>query len=472
MSILNLPLSEAKEKIQSKNVTVTVVGLGKMGLPLTTVFTNAGFTVQGLDINEETVAMLNEGKTFIDEPHVPERLKDAVEKGRFKATTNIKEAVENTDFIVIIIPVLIDDHGNADLKGLLQTYENLSKHIPKGAVFIQESTLPPTTTSKVIVPYLENQGLKLGTDFGVVFAPERTYSGRAIKDIEENYPKIVGGADEKSAELVKALYEQFVVKGVIKVSDATTAEAIKTFKGAYRDANIAIANQLAILADIFGIDILEVRDAANSEPFSHIHLPGIGVGGHCIPVYPHFIIQKGKESDFIPSVFVESRIANDYMVDYALDLIDLITPDWQRNVLVLGLAYRGGVKEHRLSPTLRLFPLAREKQPMGIKVYDPLYSKEEIERLFGKETAFDADQFEEALQWASIVIIVTDHQEFKDLNPLKLSNKIVFDGRYVIEPEFAKDFFLIQPGRLGLLERMGIIPKIHPQISSFPKINF
>ncbi len=471
MSILTVNLEEARRKIEARDVTVTVVGLGKMGLPLATVFTNAGFNVKGLDIVPETVEMLNRGETIIDEPQVPERLQQAVKKGLFHATTDVGEAVDGTSFIVIIIPVLTDDHGNAALDGLLETYRNLAQMAPKGAVFIQESTLPPKTTAEVIAPYLEEQGYRIGSDFGLVFAPERTFSGRAIKDIEENYPKIVGGVDKRSGELAKILYEQFVVKGVIQVSDATTAEAIKTFKGAYRDANIAIANQLAILADSLGVDILEVIQVANTEPFSHIHTPGIGVGGHCIPVYPHFVIQKGKENEFLPTIFVEGRLTNDYMVEYALDMIDLVTPDWKRNVLVLGLAYRGGVKEHRLSPTLRLLPLVREKNPLGVKIFDPLYSAEEIDRLFGNGIGFEDQSLEKALDWASIVIIVTDHQEFKELNPLLLSNKIVFDGRYVLDPELARDFYLLQPGRVGLLERLGIIPKIRPRLQSFPRIN-
>ncbi len=472
VSILQLPIAEAERKIKNREIAVTVVGLGKMGLPLATVFTNAGFKVQGLDISEDLVEQLNKGETTIEEPSVPERLKEAIAKNLFKATVSVEEAVKGTSFVVLIIPVLVDNQGRADLDGLLETYGRLIEHVPKGTVFIQESTLPPTTTRDVIVPYLEKRGLEDGKDFGMVFAPERTFSGRAIKDIEDNYPKIVGGTTEKAGTLARILYEQFVKKGVIQVADATTAEAVKTFKGAYRDANIAIANQFAILSDILGIDILEVINTANTEPFSHIHTPGIGVGGHCIPVYPHFVIQKGKDHDFIPSIFVESRLTNDFMVEYALNLIDKVTPDWKRNVLILGLAYRGGnVKEHRLSPTLRLMPLVREKEPLGVKILDPLYRKEEIERLFGEGTGFDSkpwqDQLENALQWASIVIIVTDHTQFKEIDPRLLSNKIVFDGRYVVDAELARDFYLLQPGRIGKLEKMKIIPKI--SVSPNPK---
>ncbi len=473
MSILTLDLEEARRKIENRSLTVTVVGLGKMGLPLATVFTNAGFKVKGLDIVPETVEMLNRGMTVIDEPKVPERLREAVEKGLFHATTDVPEAVADTSFVVIIIPVLTDDKGNAAIEGLLDTYNKLVKVAPKGTIFIQESTLPPRTTADIIAPFLEKQGYQVGRNYGLVFAPERTFSGRAIQDIEENYPKIVGGVDKKSGELAKILYEQFVVKGVIQVSDATTAEAIKTFKGAYRDANIAIANQLAILADSLGVDILEVIRVANTEPFSHIHTPGIGVGGHCIPVYPHFVIQKGKENNFLPTIFVEGRMTNDYMVEYAIDMIDLVAPDWKRNVLLLGLAYRGGVKEHRLSPTLRLVPLVKEKEPLDVKIYDPLYTAEEIDRLFGKGTGFEPQDvsLEKALEWASIVIVVTDHSEFKEINPLYLSNKIVFDGRYVLDPELARDFYLLQPGRVGLLEKLGIIPNIRPRLQTFPRIN-
>ena len=238
------------------------------------------------------------------------------------------------------------------------------------------------------------------------------------------------------------------------VSDATTAEAIKTFKGAYRDVNIAIANQFAILADKLGIDIEEVINVANTEPYSHIHTPGIGVGGHCIPVYPYFVINIGREYEYEPKILSVSRHVNDDMVQYAIEKVSEVTPSWDRNVLILGLAYRGGVKEHRLSPTLRLVQELRMRGVERLRVLDPLYTNDEVDALLGNGVGFHTASswqtiIDQALQWSSIIFIVTDHEEFKKLNYLLLSNRIVYDGRYVLNETLARDFYLLQPGRIN-----------------------
>lgn len=451
MNLLKLSESEVIAYIQKREAKVTVIGLGKMGLPIAMVFANANFHVVGYDISQELVDQLNSGQTTINEPIVPERLAATIKSGHFSVTTDLQAALADTNFIVIIIPVLVDDFGHADIEILLSLYEKLSSLAPEGAIIVQETTLPPRTSEDVLKPLLAKHNRNVGQNIGLVFAPERTFSGRAIEDIEERYPKIVGGITQQCGFIVKQLYEQVCKKGVIQVSNATTAEAVKTFKGAYRDANIAIANQFAILADKMGIDILEVVEAANTEPFSHIHTPGIGVGGHCIPVYPHFVIQQGKKRNYSPTLFIESRKTNDAMVDYTIEQIEKYAPDWNRNALILGLAYRGGVKELRLSPTLRLVPKLREKVGSRLKIIDPLFSKEELDNQFGNDIGFDNTNWNEAIDnaidWASIIIIVTDHEEFKKLNYRKLSNKIIFDGRYVIDPVLAIDFFLIQPGR-------------------------
>jgi len=450
-----MPISSISEtSLLEKKSQIAVVGLGKMGLPIAMCFTHAGFTVTGLDISEPIVADLNKGLTAINEPHVEERLKQAIASRRFRATTSAKDALSNADFVILIIPVLVDSSSKVNLDPLIETYNSLIENIEPGSIFIQESTLPPGTTQNIIKPLFEDKGLVDGKDFGLVFAPERTFSGRAIQDIEENYPKIIGATHPNSVEPTKLLYEQIAKKGVITVSDATTAEAIKTFKGAYRDANIAIANQFAVLSDKLGIDVNEVIEVANTEPFSHIHTPGIGVGGHCIPVYPHFIINIGKEFEYEPKVLSDARRVNDDMVKYAIDEVAKIVPSWDRNVLILGLAYRGGIKEHRLSPTLRLVQELRMKGIDRLKVCDPLYTEKEIDSLFGNGTGFPTEAdwqatMTNALRWSSVIFIVTDHEEFKHLDYLLLSNKIVYDGRYVISEALARDFYLLQPGRLS-----------------------
>ncbi len=449
MQFLSLDKSDIKKAIDKKSVNITVVGLGKMGLPLVTVFTNAGYYVKGLDISEKLVEALNKGETTIDEPNVEERLKSAISNNQFYATVDTEEAVKDASFIIVIIPVLTNDDGHANITGLLKTYKNINNYAPKGVIYIQESTLPPGTTSGVLKETLEIDGKVSGIDFGLVFAPERTFSGRALKDIEENYPKIIGGDTDNAANAAEILYSTVCKKGVIRLSNATTAEAVKTFKGAYRDANIAIANELAILADIYGIDILEVIRAANTEPYSNIHTPGIGVGGHCIPVYPRFLIASAQDNDYDAVILRESRWLNDYMVDYAISKIENYLKDWDDYILVMGLAYRGGVKEHRLSPTLRLVPKLRLKNAK-VKVTDPLYNEDEIDAIFGDNTAIRWS--EDILSGFKTIIIVTDHKEFRDIEEF-LNSQLIYDGRYILKPELAKDAIIIQPGRTYLIDQ-------------------
>ena len=440
MQVLNLSLQDVEEKIHKREVKITVIGLGKMGLSLAMVFTHAGFSVNGLDITEELVSQLASGSTSIQEPIVPERLKEAVDKGLFHPTTNIKHAVSEATFIIMIIPVLTTEDGHADISIMLETYKKVNAHAPKGVIFIQESTLPPLTTSGVLKDALEINGKKSGIDFGLVFAPERTFSGRSIKDIEENYPKILGGDTENAATASKILYEQVCDKGVMQMRNATAAEAVKTFKGAYRDANIAIANELARLADLYGVDILEVIEAANSEPFSNIHRPGFGVGGHCIPVYPRFLIAGSKDMEYDANLLKVSREINDDMVDYAVSTISNYIDTWDIEILVLGLAYRGGVKEYRLSPTLRLIPKGARTLLM-----DPLFTIDEINSIIGDQIG--AEWNPKLLSKYPIVIIVTDHAEFKNIEN-QLNATVIYDGRYVIDENKVGDAILLQPGRL------------------------
>jgi len=393
--------------------------------------------------------MLNDGKTLIkNEPEVQNRLQKAISNNKFITTTNLGLAVKGADFIIIIIPVLTDDYGNVDIEVLLQLYQDLSEHCEEGVIFIQESTLPPGTTSGPIKSVLERNGWKSGREFGLVFAPERTFSGRVIEDIEVRYPKIIGGDTRNSAEITKILYAQVCKKGVLNLSSASTAEAVKTFKGAYRDANIAIANQFAILADLYDLDILEIIEAANTEPFSHIHKPGIGVGGHCIPVYPRFLIAQGKDMGYSPTILSTSREINDSMVDYAIDMITKRAKHPIKEVLILGIAYRGGVKEIRLSPALRLIPQLRS---MKIRVHavDPLYSVSEIDHIFGTGTGIDWNV--NLINENKNIIIVTDHTEFKGLER-HLDEHLIYDGRYVIDLDSVDNSTILQPGRLTLLK--------------------
>ena len=434
-------------KLKENELKICIMGLGKMGLPIAMVFSNSNYEVIGYDISKQLVEDLNDAKTTLNaEPFVQERLTKSINNGNFKAYNEINEQVLEADVFVVIIPILNDEQGQQNLEILLNLYEKISSKLNKNALFIQESTLAPKTCKNKIWPILVQNSEKSNEKnrFGLVFAPERTFSGRVIEDIENNYPKIIGGIEKEHAYVAKQIYEKFIKKGIIVVSDTTTAEAIKTFKGAYRDINIAIANQMAEMADNYGVDILEVIDVANTEPFSNIHTPGMGVGGHCIPVYPKFLIYDSNKIGFDPTLMSESRKINDNMVKYCVDQLDKFQ-DKIKNILILGLAYRGGVKEFRNSPTLNLLNHIKKLNPIEIKIIDPLFTKDEINKIMGLDIGYDYDKIEYSRY--DTIIVVTDHSEFKEMKASLLEGKIIYDGRYIFKDLTINNSVIIQPGR-------------------------
>ncbi|USS41017.1 nucleotide sugar dehydrogenase [Thermococcus aggregans] len=280
MKLIGLNRDEVKQAFKEGKVTIAVYGLGKMGLPLAAVFAEHGANVIGVDINEKVVEMINNGENHIkEEPGLSELVERNVKAGRLKATTDGVWAAKQTDVMIILVPTLTDDRGNLKLEPVYDVARKIAKGLKKGDIVITEATMPPGTTES-LVPILEESGLKLG-EFGLAHAPERTMTGTAIRDITGQYPKIVGASDEKTLEAVIGIYETINKKGVIPMSSIKAAEAVKVFEGVYRDVNIALANELALWCEEHGLDALEVFEAANTQPYCHLHMPGAGVGGHC-----------------------------------------------------------------------------------------------------------------------------------------------------------------------------------------------
>ncbi|HID26905.1 MAG TPA: nucleotide sugar dehydrogenase, partial [Methanosarcinales archaeon] len=346
-----------------------------------------------------------------------------------RATADLVGAAKESDVMIIIVPTFLDSDNNPDLSIVESVCKNISKGLEKGDFVISECTLPPRTTKEVILPILENSGLNRG-EFGLAHCPERTSSGRAIEDITGAYPKVVGGIDKKSTETAEAIYSVINKKGVI-TTDATTAEAVKVFEGLYRDVNIALANELARVCMELDIDAIEAFEVANTQPYSHIHKPGCGVGGHCIPIYPYFIISPLKTNTELLQV---ARKINDEMALYTVKLaedglekVGMKLED--SNLLLLGLTYRGGVKETRKSPAIAIINILKNKGAM-VFAYDPLLQAD-VEQFGAKYITLENTKDIDA------VIIATDHKEFKviDWNKLNLRHKILIDGRQIINPK-------------------------------------
>ncbi len=433
--ILGLSAEEVADKFRKGDIRFTVFGMGKMGLPLAAVIADRGGIVTGVDIDPQRVEMINSGENPIkEEPGLTELVRKGVSEGRLRATVDGVRAVRESDVHVILVPTLVDEHGNVDLSIVREVAGVIAKGLKKGDVVITECTMPPGSTEGLI-PILEESGLKLG-DFGVAHCPERTMTGTAIRDITGKYPKIIGASDPETLEVVKGIYTIINVKGVYPVSDIKTAEAVKVFEGIYRDVNIALANELAMYCEELGIDAIEAFAAANSQPYCHIHRPGSGVGGHCIPFYPHFAMRTARRR--IMHLTRTAREINDLMPVYTAHLVVRALSDAGRSVrsarvLVMGLTFRGGVREFRKTPAEGVIA---ELMGWGADVcaYDPMCTPEDAAR-FGVGWAESPEGFD-------CLVFVTDHREFRNFNLDRaaelMRTRCIVDGRQVIDPGEAR----------------------------------
>lgn len=445
----------AVQSIRNKSLTVSVFGQGKMGLPISVVFLNAGYKVIGVDIEPKLVEDLNKGIfTNLSEPGVDEGIRTAIEARRYKATLSIEEALLESDIIVIIIPIILDENRIPDLTPLTDLMEKIGKNLIRGHLIIQETTLPIGTTEDVLLPILEiHSGLTAGQDFGLGFSPERTYTGKVLQDITENYPKIIGGINSKTTDRMALFYNSFVERGVIKMSSPKAAEAAKVFKGVFRDINIAIANELSKISEKLDIDFYEIREAVNSEPSGNLLLPGAGVGGHCIPVYPHFLIQSAKNLGIKPTLLTAGREVNMSMSQHVVDKItnnlELLGKKLNLSkIVLLGLSYRGNVKEHRYSPTIDIINLLSELKA-DVYLHDSLYSEAEIQNIVGVNFI---ENLEKVLLHADCVVLLADHREYES-SLVSLMEKqakkpyIFIDTRRIIEIVSTEDRKVVHIGR-------------------------
>lgn len=413
----------------TKQKNVTVVGLGKIGLTLAAVFANNGFNVFGVDINKKVVDSVNKGISHVkNEPGLEQLVQNAFSNQTLMATLDTSEAVNKSEVIIVIVPVLITNQNEVDYTFIDLAVENIAKSIKKGTLVIFETTLPTGDTRNRFGKKIEEtSGLKMGDDFYLAYSPERVYSNRIIEDLS-NYPKVLGALNEKSLELASEFYQKSLDCELIKVSSLETAEFSKVAECVYRDVNIALANELAMFADSKGVNMLEVIKASNSQPFSNIHYPGIGVGGHCIPIYPYFFITKGLKNGLIQL----SREINDTMASYAVEKIETTIGSLQnQNVLILGLAFRENVKEITKSSTLLLMEHLKKKHA-NIFLNDPLFTDNEI----STHNVTPLDLNGTLTSKIDIVILQAFHKEYESLDFKKFNNcKIVLDGRNALNKE-------------------------------------
>jgi len=420
-------------KIHSGEFKVTVYGLGHVGSPIAATWLRAGASVIGVDKSKIILQNAREGKTHIPEPGVSDAYEKGLKNKKFVVYDDLVKASQDSFIKMICVPVLSAD-GTAELSAVKNVATAIGKGLKKNDVVTLNPSVPPGTTEDVVIPILQKQShLTVEDDFYMIYNPERIYEGRAIEDIEERYPGIISGYGKKSLEIGTKIFSIIYKKGIISMSSIKSAETEKLFEGVYRDVNIALSNELAIFSERLGINFWEVRYAANSQPFCNIHKPGIGVGGACIPVYPQFILNTAQVLQVDCNLTKYSRLLNNSMPKYCVrQALRLIHPKNVRNstITLLGLAFRGGVSDTRLSPTFEVIKELQKLKVKEIRVHDPLVKKDDFISKYNNTFLFN--ELSEAIKGSDLIMVIADHEEYKKLNHEILKKIALYDGRGII----------------------------------------
>ena len=423
-----------------------VVGLGKIGLPVAIQAASRGARVRGADISGVVVDQVNAGREpFPGESELAHRLKEVIQNGRLTATTDTTLAVSASSAVIVIVPLLVDAQSRPDFGQLDQATGAIGAGLQPGTIVSFETTMPVFTTTKRLAPALAAaSGLRLGEDFYVAYSPERVYCGRVFTDLRR-YPKLVGGTDVESTRRGVDLYEEILQfderddlpkpNGVWAMASTEAAEFTKLAETTYRNVNIGLANEFARFAEGHGIDLYEVIEGSNSQPFSAIHRPGIAVGGHCIPVYPKFYLSNDPTA-VLPAASIK---VNEGMPVHAVDSIQRCLGDLSGlRVVVLGATYRGGVKEISFSG---VGPLVAELAFRGATalVHDPMYDLTELGSL-----GYEAYELGEP---CDVAVLQSDHDEYRSLSATDLPGvRLVYDGRGGLSADQWSETIFLQLG--------------------------
>lgn len=398
---------------------VCVLGLGYIGLPTASLFATHGLRVTGVDIDSHIVQVLNGGEIHIEEAGLRSLFHEAIVSGNLI----VKCTPELADVFIIAVPTPIHPDKTADMQAVMGATESIVPYLQQGNLVILESTSPPRTTADLVRPILERSGLRAGQDFHLAYSPERVLPGQILKEMVEN-ARVIGGIDRASAEAGRDLYSAFV-KGKIILTDTTTAEMVKLMENTFRDVNIALANEFALIAEEQGVNVWEAIDIANHHPRVKILRPGPGVGGHCIAVDPWFLVEVAPDK---ARLIRQARLVNDGMPEHVVEIVQRTIGN-KGIVAVLGLTFKADVDDTRESPAVEVterFITAG----LEVRAFDP-YVKYMPDLKYSLVTSMD-----EAIEGADALVILVDHTDFKQLEPVRFTSmrgRVVVDTRNCLD---------------------------------------
>jgi len=418
------------DAVVSGEAWIAIYGMGYVGRALTAAFLRRGLRVIGVDIDEGKLNGIREGRVKFFEAGVREAIAEGLKTGALRLTSDAVEASRQSRVKVVTVPIHLDwNSKTVRFDAFIDALTSIGEGLSAGDLVVIESSAPPGTTERVARPVLEStSGLRAEEDFLLAYSPERVYVGRALRDIEENYPKIVAGVGPRSLDAVARLYLLVARKGVVRLSSTTAAEFEKLAEGVYRDAVIALSNELALAAHALGINYYEVREAANTQPYCHLLLPGPGVGGPCVPSYPYFLMSEAVKAGASMELTRLARIINESMPSIVASLAhELVVMHGLKprdvRVAVLGDAFRGDIDDPRLSPTHGVVSALLSKGYRDIIVHDPLVVRDDY--LSGLGVGLTND-LREALRDSLLVIVCVRHSAYREL---KVSGVVGMSGR-------------------------------------------
>jgi UDP-N-acetyl-D-glucosamine dehydrogenase len=422
------------DKISSKNATVCVIGLGYVGVPLAVASAQAGFDVLGVDVDLSKVEQINRGVCYVEDKYSEEHLPSLVSSGKIKAYTKLSDAVPRSDIAIVCVPTPLKKYGDPDLSFLKSVARSLAGQLNDYKLIVVESTSYPGTTEEVFRPLLETGGKASGYDFALVYSPERIDYGNASFGVR-SIPKVVGGVDAESTRLGAAFYGAILQAKVVAVSGPSVAEATKMLENVFRYVNIALVNELAVLHEALGVDFVEAIDAAATKPFGFMaHYPGPGVGGHCIPKDPFYLVYKAKKAGFPLRMVSAAEVLNNGMPAHTIERLLKTLRKMKKNprkvtVALWGLSYKAGVKDTRRSPSLDLLKIF-QRQGVRVVAYDPFVETIKV----GAAQYTSASSILDSVKGADAVLIATNHAPFRqvDLSEVKAQmnpHPILFDTR-------------------------------------------